>query len=296
MPIAKNSALRLIFLLTISTVTAASTIAQDTPFLRFVKQRVARESDGKDSFLAFDKVCPVDKNPLARRVLFEYGSMFVAAPDVKLPNACIFETAADVASFHTRLETKKHSFDAVEIELQAAAMKQLIDAQSEAGRSGLSITPLDGSVAGRRTYQDTVRIWNSRFYRALDYWVAKRRIAPDEADEARLAPVKVQIDKVVEWESKGCYFSTNFSKSIFRSVAPPGTSQHLSMLAFDVAEVSNAKVRTIMNKYGWYQTIRTDQPHFTFLGVPESELPSRGLQKIVYNRNTYWVPQIEFRP
>jgi hypothetical protein len=62
------------------------------------------------------------------------------------------------------------------------------------------------------------------------------------------------------------------------------------MLAFDVVEAGNPAVRRILNKYGWYQTIRTDQPHFTFLGVEETELPARGLRNIFADGNSYWVP------
>lgn len=270
--------------------------AQSSPFLDFVKQRVLREPSRPGAQrISFDSVCPVEKNPLARRVLFEYGSIFTSTTEVRLPGTCIFADEVDVEDFQSNLKIKKVAFGAVPIELQLIAMEQLEKARAEALRMGLKFTPLDGSIAGRRSYADTVRIWNSRFYRALDHWTRRGKISAEDAEKARSAPVRKQVDMVSAWEAKGYYFSTDFSKSIFYSVAPPGTSQHLSLLAFDVVEAGNPAVRRILNKYGWFQTIRTDQPHFTFLGVDESELPRRGLKNVVHQGNSYWVPNTEVR-
>ena len=241
-------------------------------------------------------MCSIDRNPLARRVLLEYGSIFVTSTAVRLPNTCIFTDREEVDAFQSKLKTKKSLMGSTEIELQAAAMEQLEDSRTEAARFGLRISPLDGAIAGRRDYDDTVRIWNSRFYRALNHWIRKGRISFEEAEKARSAAIRKQVDMVVAWESKGYYFSTDFSKSIFYSVAPPGTSQHLSLLAFDVVEAGNPAVRRLLNKYGWFQTIRTDQPHFTFLGVTEYELPRRGLKNIIHQGNSYWVPNADIRP
>jgi len=272
----------------------ASAVAQTSPFLDFVKQRVLREPSRPGVQRAsFDSICSIERSPLARRVFFEYGSMFASTTDVRLPYNCIFSESDEVAEFQARLKTRRSRFGSTEIELQAAAMEELEKARMEAAELGLRITPLDGAIAGRRSYDDTVRIWNSRFHRALEFWVGKGKIPVDDARKARLAPIQKQVDMVVAWEEKGYYFSTGFSKSIFYSVAPPGTSQHLSLLAFDVVEAGNPAVRRLMNKYGWFQTIRTDQPHFTFLGVAESELPRRGLKNIFHQGNSYWVPNAD---
>ena len=276
---------------------AVAVAAQSSPFLEFVKQRMLREPVPRGAqHAAFDSVCSIERNPLARRVFFEYGSVFVSTTEVRLPQTCIFEGPADVAEFQSHLKTKLAMFGNTAIELQSLAIEQLEKARADAANAGLTITPLDGSIAGRRTFNDTVRIWNSRFERALAYWSSKGKINADEAEAARAAPIKTQVEMVVAWEEKGYYFSTNFSKSIFHSVAPPGTSQHLMLLAFDVVEAGNPDVRKLMNKYGWFQTIRTDQPHFTFLGVAESELPERGLKSIIHQGNFYWVPDVDARP
>jgi hypothetical protein len=284
-------------ILAILLLSCAYAAAQSTPFLDFVKQRILREPARPGSQrISFDSVCSIERNPLARRVFFEYGSIFVSTTDVRVPSTCIFSDREEVSDFQSRLKTKKMEFGETEIELQTAAIDQLDKARTDAMRQGIRITPLDGAIAGRRNYDDTVRIWNSRFYRALDHWTRKGKILPEDAQKARFAPIRKQVDMVVAWESKGYFFSTDFSKSIFYSVAPPGTSQHLSLLAFDVVEAGNPSVRRLMNKYGWFQTIRTDQPHFTFLGVSEAELPRRGLKNVVHQGNSYWVPDNDVRP
>jgi hypothetical protein len=265
--------------------------AQRSPFLDFVKKRISKEyRDKKDGRSIFDQMCPVNSDPFARRVFFEYGAVFVTTKDVRVPRTCIFRDRREVDDFQSNLEVKSFRFGNSEIELQEPAMERLIDAQDEAREVGLRISPLDGKIAGRRSYDDTVKVWNSRFYRALDYWVRRGKIRKVEADQTRFAPVPIQVSRIIEWERQGFFFSSDLSKSIFYSVAPPGTSQHLSMLAFDVVEAGNPAVRRILNKYGWYQTIRTDQPHFTFLGVEETELPARGLRNIFADGNSYWVP------
>jgi hypothetical protein len=44
-----------------------------------------------------------------------------------------------------------------------------------------------------------------------------------------------------------------------------------------------------MNKYGWFRTVRNDEPHFTFLGRDEGELESLGLKKV---DGDFWVPDL----
>jgi hypothetical protein len=63
------------------------------------------------------------------------------------------------------------------------------------------------------------------------------------------------------------------------------------MLALDVAEFDNAAVREILARHHWYQTVISDLPHFTYLGVPENELPALGLRKITNANRVFWVPQ-----
>src|SRR6185369_8049224 len=89
------------------------------------------------------------------------------------------------------------------------------------------------------------------------------------------------------------YFGTFFDRSILYSVAAPGASQHLAMLAFDVAEYQDTGVESALERHGWFRTVSNDLPHFTYLGRRESELPELGLKRVLrrYGETDYhfWV-------
>jgi len=236
--------------------------------------------------------CAIEADPLAKRVLPEYGSMFAAADSIQLPPKCVFRDSGEVAVFQSRINSAQARVAGGSLELQPAALEAYQNIRFGAEVRGLKISLLDGPLASKRNYNDTVRIWNTRFVPALDYWVALGVIDFGESYAARNAPLVEQAKKVIEWESRGYKFGTRRSKSIFASTAPPGTSQHLSMIAVDIAEYSNVDVRLAMNVGGWYQTVIDDPPHFTFLGIVESDLPQRGLKQVVSGGFSYWVPNI----
>jgi hypothetical protein len=265
-----------------STVTAQSSL--------FLDAAARRANTTKDKFV--QKVCDYSNDQIANRVFWEYGSVFIAAESVQTPKTCIFRDEETVRSFQRHLGLASARIGVAEITLQTEALRSLLLAIQDAAAQGLSITPLDGTIAGTRSYEDTARLWSSRFDRALDYWVRLGRIPVTEAEAARKLQPHEQIPLVMKWEQSQIWFSTGLNKSIFGSVAAPGTSQHLSGLAFDVVEHSNNRVRSIMNQHGWFQTIRTDEPHFTYLGHAETELPGRGLEMVVYRGNSYWVPRV----
>lgn len=89
-----------------------------------------------------------------------------------------------------------------------------------------------------------------------------------------------------------CMKNRKFNNSILFSVAAPGASQHLSMLAFDINEYDNAKVREILERHGWFQTVRNDKPHFTFLGHRREDLSKLGLREIETRNGKYWIPNV----
>ena len=134
-------------------------------------------------------------------------------------------------------------------------------------------------------------LWVSRVDPALKYWVEQGRIANDEAIRLRALSPSDQVSEVLRLEQQEIWFSKDLSKSIIYSVAPPGTSQHLSMLAFDVKEHDNPTLRSVLADHGWYQTVTSDLPHFTYLGVPESELFGLGLKKLQSGDRTFWIPE-----
>src|SRR5215813_10011480 len=237
-------------------------------------------------------LCPA-ANAVARRILEEYGAMFLANKKVKPPPACIFTTEEQVTKFQDAagFETEVIGFD--QIELQPEALKQLRKARKDAQKEGLDITPRDGAEAARRNYDDSVRLWNSRFDPALEYWLAQGRLTAEEVARLRSLPLAQQIAEVLELEKKGIYFSKDLSKSILYSIAAPGTSQHIHMLAFDVNEFENPRVREIMAQHGWFQTVLSDLPHFTFLGLKEKDLPKHGLRSVELNGQTFWIQNAE---
>lgn len=233
-------------------------------------------------------VRPTDS--VERTLLHEYGSMFVAQ-GVTVPRKIVFRDEADVSAFQAMLKTARETVGGIPLELQAAAMDDLKKAIEEARSRGLSITPRDVDSA-RRSYDETVGLWKSRVDPALKHWVANGRMTKEQADRiATMSPFE-QVAEVLKLEEKGIYFAKDLSKSIIYSVAPPGTSQHLSMLALDVKENEDAKVRSILAEHKWFQTVVSDLPHFTYLGVEESELPPLGLKKVTSGGRAFWVPDI----
>jgi hypothetical protein len=238
-----------------------------------------------------DAVCP-PADPVSRRILEEYGALYVADKKVKPPPVCVFSSEEQVTRFQedAGYEAERIGFD--EVELQPEALKHLRKAREEAQKEGLDITPRDGAEAARRNYEDSLRLWNSRFEPALAYWFGQGRLTQEQVDRLRSLPLSQQIAEVLELEKAGIYFSKDLSKSILYSIAAPGTSQHIAMLAFDVNEFENPRVREIMGKHGWFQTVLSDLPHFTFLGLKEKDLPKHGLRSVEVNGQVFWIPNV----
>lgn len=235
-------------------------------------------------------VCSLE-DPVARRVLEEYGAVFVAKA-ILPPPVCMFRNEGEVLKFQNEAKFTSASIGGATIELQPAAMEALLAARAAAHKEGLDITPRGGDEAGRRGYADTLRLWNSRFFPALTHWTQKGRISQKEAVRLRSLPVPDQVREVLALEKQGLFFSKDLSKSILYSVAAPGTSQHITMLAFDVAQYGNARVRRILAAHGWFQTVKSDLPHFTYLGASDKDLPAAGLTSVTVNAQVFWIPDI----
>ncbi|HEY0099971.1 MAG TPA: hypothetical protein VGB76_13565 [Pyrinomonadaceae bacterium] len=227
-----------------------------------------------------------------RRLLVEYGAMFVVVESVRVPPRCVFRSAEECEQFQAQAEPCAAQIGEARIELQRAPLDALLEAREEARAAGFDITPRDGAEAARRTYADTLRLWESRVTPALAHWVTQESLAPDEAERLGALSSREQIAAVLAEEERGNFFSKDFSRTILSSVAAPGASQHLSMLAFDATEFREAGVREILARHGWFQTVRYDLPHFTFLGVREKELPALGLKRVEDCGQTFWIPDI----
>lgn len=228
---------------------------------------------------------------VGRRMVKEYGAVFVARGGAVAPSVVVFKDEGEVAAFQSKAGSVRETVGGVSIELQRAAMEALTKAVAEASASGESITPR-GVDAAKRSYQDTVELWASRVNPGLEHWMGKGKVSAADAQRIKALRPYEQVAEIFKLEEKGIYFAKSLNKSIIYSVAPPGSSQHFSMLALDVTENENTKVRSILAKHGWFQTVISDLPHFTFLGVAESELPSLGLRKTSSGGRVYWVPNI----
>jgi len=237
-------------------------------------------------------LCPPDDD-VACRVLHDYGAMLLGAKNILPPPLCVFTSEDEVSEFQNAAGWSSGKFGDAVIELQPAAMSALLRARDVAQAEGLDITPRDGAEAARRSYADTVRLWNSRFLPALVHWTGLGRLSAETADRLRALPVSQQVSEVLELEKEGIFFSKDLSKSVLYSIAAPGTSQHIAMLAFDANEFLDARVRQILAENGWFQTVLSDLPHFTYLGLAEQELPDHGLKSVEVNEQKFWIPDVE---
>jgi hypothetical protein len=241
----------------------------------------------------FENVCPFKTSAVAKKILSEYGAVFVGSEKLVPPPTCRFQNDAEVAAFQSKIATGFVILNGVQIQLQKPAADSLNSVIADGIDQGIKIHPLDGAIAAGRSYSDTVRLWNSRFEPALRYWTRREQISTDDAAAVLQMPLEQQIEKVIEWEGEGMKFGTNRASSIFASTAPPGSSQHLSLIALDIAPPLPPSVIALMNTHGWYQTVKGDRSHFTYLGLTEKELPGQGLKAVIFDGIQYWIPNIE---
>jgi len=234
---------------------------------------------------------PGPGDALEWRVLEDYGAMFIAR-GVEAPPGVIFPNADSVARWQTSVRFEQAELAGIPVRLQSAAMQSLMKAREEAIRANLSISAR-GPDAAQRNYDDTLQLWRSRVNPGLQHWVGKGLLSAAEAGRIRKLPAREQAAEILRLEGRRLYFSRDFSKSILYSVAIPGASQHLAMLAFDVKEHDNPAVRSILERHGWFQTVKSDLPHFTYLGVSKNELPSLGLKPARQGDRVFWVPDYD---
>jgi hypothetical protein len=253
-------------------------------FYRFLEKDLARNNIGLSEF--YDSTNAVEK-----RILEEYGALFAARGSVIVPPQIIFKNESEVSAFQTSVSVTRENIGGFELELQTAAMNDLLKSIAEAETNDLTVTPR-GADSARRNYAQTVELWASRVNPALEHWTMKGKLTEKQVEEIHLLAPFEQVPVILELEEKGIFFSKDLSKSIVYSVAPPGTSQHLAMLAFDVAEYKNDHTREILARNGWFQTVVSDLPHFTYLGAREKDLPDLGLKKVENCGQTFWIPNI----
>ncbi|GGK64017.1 hypothetical protein GCM10011405_09970 [Rufibacter glacialis] len=226
---------------------------------------------------------------VAQRLLKEHGAVFVAQDSVVHMPSVIFAHAEDCAHWQAQVSTRREKIGNIPVELQTEAMKALLAARQEAAQKNLRITPR-GTWAARRSYRDTEKIWSRRVLPGLAHWQQRGKLSAQEAARIRGLETSSQIKEILLLEAQGLYFSKHFSKSVLSSASPPGASQHIAMLALDINEHSQPTVRAILARHGWFQTVISDLPHFTYLGTTQERLPALGLKKTVKHDRVYWTP------
>lgn len=231
-------------------------------------------------------------SPVERRLFAEYGAVFVTR--AQAPPRVVFSGPQEVDSFQESLAIRGGRLGDHYIELQAEAMDALLAAACELSDGGFSLTPRAADSA-RRSYQDTIRLWTRNVTRGLEHWTALGQLSKDRARVIRALEPPDQVAPVLELEQEEqLYFGTYFDKSILYSVAAPGASQHLSLLAFDAAEFQEPATADALARHGWHRTVAYDFPHFTYLGYTADTLPNLGLKRVIREYNDrpfcFWVP------
>ena len=255
-------------------------------------QTVVDELLRKEYKRDFETVCPITSDWVSAKIFREYGAIFVAKGGTMLPPRCIYESEAELERLHSQIDSQTEMIDSIRVTLQRPAMAALLNARQQAAKRRLRISPRGGATASARNYLTTVTLWKSRVDPGLRYWRGRGRISAADANAAANAPTREQIEKILAWEEDGIFFSKDLSKSILYSVAVPGASQHNFLLALDVEQFGNAQVRAIMAENGWFQTVKSDLPHFTYLGLKESELPANGLKSVTVGGQKFWIPNL----
>jgi len=232
-------------------------------------------------------------SPVEARLFAEYGAIFLTSATP--PPTIIFASGSEVDQFQSSLSVWSGKFGEHMIELQALAIEALNEAAADLSHAGKSLSAR-APDAGRRSYDDTVRLWSRNVGRGLEHWEGRGRITAENATAIGKLPPVEQVGVILELEDKEIYFGTYFDRSILSSVAAPGASQPLSLLAFDVAEYQDPEVERAMERKGWFRTVVSDLPHFTYLGRREDELNGLGLKRVVrgYGDTDYhfWVPDL----
>jgi hypothetical protein len=224
------------------------------------------------------------------RLVREYGAILVAE-GVDVPPFGMFDDAVSAAAWQKSTPVFRARIQGIDVALQPAALGALLAARAEAKAAGLDITPR-GTTGAERTFAQTVSIWETRVAAAVGHWRATGRLSASDAVAVTGQSGRPQLEAILRLERRGLWFAKGYERSILRSGAPPGASQHLSRLALDVAEFADPRVRAILAKHGWHQTVVEDLPHFTYLGLPAADLPGRGLRKITLDGVAYWIPDV----
>lgn len=224
--------------------------------------------------------------PASAAILAQYGALYVSESQLILPSNCI-PTRQELSAFRRRVVFESRNIDGIQVSFQKPALDAFLDAREVAAARGLSIRP-NGTNATLRDYETTVEIWQ----RNLQAGINVHGAAAARRAELFSPDIRLSIAVVLDLEMKGLLLGSGGGKSILQVAAPPGTSQHVSGLAVDIAEYEDVRVREILAEHGFFQTIANDFPHFTYLGLKPDQLAAVGLAPRVIEGHTFYVPEL----
>lgn len=223
--------------------------------------------------------CNYENDETQRRILFEYGAVFVSNISV-LPTKCLFNNQDDIDEYISGKLSCFSNFGNGKFCLQPKAKESLLRVFTRLGGykfvarndNRTTSNPIDGINAdwAFRSYCQAEENWRNNLIRRG--FKGKKK------------------SEVVKAETK--------EKPYMYSYAIPGGSQHHLGLAIDVNSEGARKCKKncveALEANGWFRTIRGDPYHFTFLGYTKTLLPSRGLKEAKCEKDgfTYWVPNV----
>ncbi|MBH8573751.1 D-alanyl-D-alanine carboxypeptidase family protein [Nostocaceae cyanobacterium CENA369] len=183
-------------------------------------------------------------------LLHAYGAAFVNQDTAtKLPSKVIFADEQETQDFQNTLTMEKVN-ETNDCYLQKSAADALNKAQT---LQKISLKSGYGQGDCTRSFGTNLKFWH--------------KYANDKT-----------LDKVKQGKET----------KILGLVAPPGTSQHLWGLAIDL-RIANQKQREALYQNGWFQTVESDVPHWTYIGLSKEDLPLFGFKNKVVRGISYWL-------
>src|SRR5205085_2267606 len=75
-------------------------------------------------------------------------------------------------------------------------------------------------------------------------------------------------------------------------ITPRGGSEAGRRSFADSLRLWRSRFEPALAHHGWFQTVLSDLPHFTYLGLDERHLPARGLRRVEAGGQSFWIPNI----
>jgi hypothetical protein len=244
-----------------------------------------------------------NQDEIEKRILFEYDAVYLSkafdqhSEAIKIP--CLFKNQDEIDSYTAGFKTINNKFDFGDFYLQPLA-KASLERVFQRVNGGYDSVARNCNVDKDRKFSSTKR------HRLIRERCTKKTASVSLINnDWALRSYKQTQDNWMLAEPFDFLVAVKppkKGKPKMFSYAIPGGSQHHLGLAIDVNNGTNTYGATKKCDIGceealrenyWYRTVRFDKFHFTFLGVNENELRSRGLKPVTCSDTyTYWVPNV----